>query len=288
MATSRPRYLILDEPIPGSEVPQLLGRFIYDPTSPLDRFAPSTLPTFISDHIKKYGDQNSATLAVQSSSSEAASAKLQQIFSLASSRNASRSYDIETATITTYHLHDQDTAFDRLIALKEVRRQVETLFRRPGQRTNRIYMIVGLKVLVDATVKAERGGGGSGEASARVPVGVAISAAAGMPVPARGLLQAGVEWRQSGEANLIAKSQYEGEQVFAIAYRVIKKRLFPDLCTRGSGIIFSDSKRWGWGEGVMGDDDEEEDSDYEEDEARLPPLTESQLAKDGVVFWESE
>jgi hypothetical protein len=286
MAAARSHFLILNDAIPGSRIPQLLGLFTHDPTSPLDQFAPSPLPDFISTYVHEYSEQTSARLAVQSSGSETVHTKLLQAFSFAASHKGSRQWDIEAAAIKTYRLENQDVAFDAITGLPSARRQIETLFRRPGQRTNRIYMIVGLKVLVDATIKAEQGGGRSGEAS----VSASLASVARMAtVPALGGLTADGKCQNSVTSTVSVSAKHEGNLVFAVEYRVVKKSLFPNLRSTGSSVTLGKSKRWGWGEGVMGNGDggsgEDEDSDGEFSEAKLPPLTE--LAKDGVVFWET-
>jgi hypothetical protein len=286
MAASLPHFLILNDPIPGSRIPQLLGLFTHDPTSPLDQFAPSPLPAFISTYVHEYSEQTSAKVAVQSSGSETVHTKLLQAFSFAASNKESRRWDIEAAAIKTYRLENQDTAFDAIMAVASARRQIETLFRRPGQRSNRIYMIVGLKVLVDATIKAERGGGRSGEAS----VSASMAAVASMAtIPGLGGLGADGKCQNSAESNAIVTAKHEGDLVFAVEYRVVRKSLFPNLRSKSSSVTLGKSKRWGWGEGVMGNGNgqsgEDEDSDGEVSEAKLPPLIE--LAKDRAVFWET-
>lgn len=147
-------------------------------------------------------------------------------------------------------------------------------------------MIVGLKVLVDATIKAERSGGRSGEASVSASMASVASMAT---VPALGRLSAEGKCQRSAESNVIVSAKHEGELAFAVEYRVVKKSLFPNLRSKRSSVTLGKSKRWGWGEGVMGNGDgesgEDEDSDCEFSEAKLPPLIE--LAKDGAVFWET-
>jgi hypothetical protein len=145
-------------------------------------------------------------------------------------------------------------------------------------------MIVGLKVLVDASIKAERSGGRSGEAS----VSASMASVARMAtVPALGGLSGDDKCQKSAESNVIVSAKHGGELVFAVEYRVVKKSLFPNLRSTSSGVTLGKSKRWGWGEGVMGNggSGEDEDSDGELSEAKLSPLIE--LAKDGAVLWET-
>jgi hypothetical protein len=188
-------------------------------------------------------------LVLQNERSESVKAKLEQIFSLSASQGAARRYDIASDVVKTYRLHEQDTVFDTLLASPELKKQVDALFRRSGYRTNKVYMIVGLKTLLDASVKREWGGQKGKQASAQVPVQAALVAAG---FPAGKGSNTGLELQANTDITISAEAKHTGEQIFAVEYRVIKRSFLSKLGRFRPDVIFGSIKNWGWGEGVMG------------------------------------
>ncbi|KAH7175980.1 hypothetical protein EDB81DRAFT_771629 [Dactylonectria macrodidyma] len=285
MPSRLPRFLILDEPIPPSEIPQLLGRFVCDYNSPLDRFAPATVPEFVSTHVKEYGEKTAVSLVLQNERSESVKAKLEQIFSLSASQGAVRRLDIASDVIKTYRLHEQDVVFDTFMASPELKKQVNGLFRKPGHRTNKVYMIVGLKTLLDANVKREWGRQKGKQASVQMPLQAALAAGG---VLAGKTLNIGVELQTNTDITISAEAKHTGEQIFAIEYRVIKKSLLSKLNRSRPDVTFGGIMNWGWGEGVMGAGENKEDDDSEEEnsDTRLPALKQSEVDGSGGLLWE--
>ncbi|KJZ70329.1 hypothetical protein HIM_10297 [Hirsutella minnesotensis 3608] len=280
-----PRFLILDEPIPSSERFRLLGSFVYDYNAPLDRFAPTTLPEFISNHVIEYGPRTAASLVLQNQQSESVKAKLEQIFLLSASQSAASRYNIASDVVKTYRLLDQDTAFDALMASSEIKEQVYALFRRPGHRTNKVYMIVGLKTLLDARATREWGGGKGREAKAHAPVQATLAAAGASTGK---VADTGVEFQANADISMSAGAKHPGEQIFAIEYRVIRRSFLSKLDRSRPDVTYGSIKYWGWGEGVMAGESESEEDDSEDEgsETRLPALRQSEVDGSGGVLWE--
>jgi hypothetical protein len=285
MGSKLPRFLILDEPIPSKNIHRLLGSFVFDCNAPLDRLAPATLPDCVADHVMEYGERTAASLVLQNQRSDSVKARLEQIFVLSTSHGASRRYDIASDVVKTYRLNDQDTAFDALMASPDVKKQVDALFRRPGHRTNKVYMVVGLKTLLDASAKREWGGEKSKEWKAQVPVQAASTAAAGI---AGKSVEVGVELQANTDISISSEANHPGEQIFAIEYRIIKKSLMSKLSRSRPDVQFGSIKNWGWGEGVMGGSDSEDDDESEDEgsKVRLPALRQSDVDGSGGVLWE--
>ncbi|EXA33896.1 hypothetical protein FOVG_15187 [Fusarium oxysporum f. sp. pisi HDV247] len=287
MAPSKPSFLILDYPLPGSEITRLLGRFVFDYNLPFNRSAPEDLPAFISDYMRQYNKQTSASVTIQSTKSSTIRAKLEKALSLTAAQNSSLQYDITTARIKTYRLHDQDRAFDALIAIPSVRQEVDALFRRPNQRTRTIYIVVRIKTFLDAAVKSKQGRGATNSGEATAPVG-AILSAAGIAPPIGMKVRA--DWQRGANSCLTLDAKHEGEQIFAVEYRTVKLSIFDMLRGSGAGPRFGNTRTFAWGEGVMGASSRDsEESDSEDDNIdRLPALKSSHLGNAGVILWETE
>ncbi|KAK3356732.1 hypothetical protein B0T25DRAFT_537291 [Lasiosphaeria hispida] len=286
MAPPKPRFLLLDQPLPSSALPSLLGRFVHDYNSPLDRSAPSTLPSFVASYIHQHGDQTSASLAISTSQSSTVRAKLEHLLSLSRGQNASQQHDITTSRIRTCRLHDHDRVFDLLMSDPTVRREVDGLFRRPGARTRTVYMVVGVKTFLNAAMRSERGRGGGSRAEATVPIGKVLGA---VGVGAAADASVGGEWSREGQTNLALDATYENEQIFAVEYRVVSIGLFQALWKSGSGPRLGGARNFDWGDGVMGhSEDEGEDDDEAEGGQRLPALQSGKVEGAGGVLWVHE
>lgn len=287
MAPNPPRFVVLDYPVPAEDVSDVLGRFVVDYSSPLDRSAPAKLPGFTKEYIYDCGSDTNVSILLQSSSNEVLRGKLDQIFSLVSSRDTTRRRELSSECIKTYRVRDHDKLFDRIGSLPEIKKEVEALFYRSGQRVSQIYMVVGVKTVQDATSKTEKGGSSSNETTATLPFGAAVTAA-GVPADPRSTV--GAEWQQSSASSAVYDAKHQGEQIFAVEYRVVKKRLLAKW--RGGNVMgLGGIKSYGWGEGTMaGDSDSEDEDDDDDDEEvedeeieRLPQLRGSQLRKSGLA-----
>ncbi|KAH7081988.1 hypothetical protein BKA63DRAFT_600249 [Paraphoma chrysanthemicola] len=287
MAPNPPRFVVLDYPIPADNISDVLCRFVVDYSSPLARSAPAKLPAFTKDYTYDCGSDTNVSVLLQSSTNEIIRGKLDQVFSLAFSRDTTRRRELSSECIKTYRIRDHDKLFDQMGSLPEFKKEVEALFYRPGQRVSQIYMVVGVKTVQDATSKTEKGGSSSNETKAALPVGAAV-ATAGVAADPRSTV--GAEWQQSLASSTVYEAKHQGEQIFAVEYRVVKQRLLAKW--RGGDVMaLGRIKSYGWGEGTMaGDSDSEEDDDdddqeevEEEEIERLPQLRVSKLGKCGLA-----
>jgi hypothetical protein len=196
-----------------------------------------------------------------------------------------RRFDIASDVVKTYRLHEQNGVFDTFMASPELKKQVNGLFRRPGHRTNKVYMIVRLKTPLDANVKSEWGGQKGKQANVQVPLQAALAAGG---VPAGKTSNIGVELQTNTDITISAEAKHTGEQIFAIEYRVIKKSLLSKLDRSRPDVTFGGIKNWGWGEGVTGAGENQEDDDSEEEnsETRLPALKQSEVDGSGRLLWD--
>ncbi|KAG9228626.1 hypothetical protein BJ875DRAFT_231792 [Amylocarpus encephaloides] len=294
MAPSPPRFVLLDNPIPNTDRPisNMLGRFVVDYTSPLDNSAPRNLPAFLTEYTYHH-TETSVSLLLSTSTNNTLHSKLMQILSLTSSTDTTRSRELTSEVIKPYRLREHDQVFDRLGDLPDVKSETEALFYRPGQRIRQVYMIVGLKAIADAKSKIERGGSSKHEVGTHVPIGAAGMVAAGLPPIGGGSI--GAEWKQDASSTALIEAEQVGEQIFAVEYRVVKKRLLAGW-RGGRRIEMGGVKRFGWGEGTMADDSESEDEDDddnedenededededEEDDEKLPQIGKSDVKRLG-------
>lgn len=291
MAPSPPRFVVLDNPIPAGDVSDILGRFVVDYSSPKDQSAPEKLPEFTKEYIYDCGDDTSVSTLLQSSANEVLRGKLDQIFCFASSRDTTRRRELSSERVKTFRVRDHDKLFDRMGSFPEIKKEVEALFYRSSERVRRIYMIVGVKTVQDAAIKTERGGSYSNEATATIPIGAAVAASG---IPADPKSKVGAEWKQTSASSAGYEAKHQGEQVFAIEYRIVERRLLAKW--RGRSLMaLGGIKSYGWGEGTMAaesdsdaEDDDDDDQEEGEDEEfeRLPRLKGSELRNCGLVTME--
>ncbi|KAH6702787.1 hypothetical protein BKA61DRAFT_619569 [Leptodontidium sp. MPI-SDFR-AT-0119] len=210
--------LILNHLLPRNAVQ--LGRLvtnIHDPVQ--DFYQPDPMP-LARDAISTQRLENFSTI-LENTKGSSLSAFLTQMLSGTWSVSKGVTTDIAATTYETQQLGNCEELLHSTCKLASARSWLE----RAARRKRDVYIICGLKILVDARIQqslvksSDRGG------SVQVP-GALITAAAGVPIPLDDTLDVGVERTLKKDTREKGEYLASGEHVFAIQYRKVKMGRF--------------------------------------------------------------
>jgi hypothetical protein len=147
---------------------------------------------------------------------------LQHVFSVVAKRANTTELELNTAKVSTYRLANHHVVFDRLIT--NFAMEIAQFISRHGRGRN-LHMILGFKTIVDQRIRVYHKSVAEKEGKATVPVGEAIQAGSGVPP----MIHAGnpsAEVAASNSREVLLEATGEGESIFAVQYRRIKRRPF--------------------------------------------------------------
>lgn len=259
----RPRFLVLTEPIPVSELDNLLGRFVVDCFSPLDISAPKS--------VKSVGEQyglepilsEDVALLIKSTKERSGGARLRAILELAASRGWNSELRMESSSIRTYRLRSHDRVFEDIIndeiRLKEVKGIFDYTKGRLLRTRRQLYMITGVKVISNSSWSLERSVNNSKDVTVTIPV----SQAANAVTPGLNVLNVvdpdpEVNGSYKNQSSTTRSSKTLQDQIFAVEYRTITKPLLVKYSKKWKPS-FGAVKRFDWGNAMMGEDEDEDD-----------------------------
>lgn len=225
--------LILNHLLPRESVE--LGRLVTNIHDPLQDYCQPDLSSLPIDSIFKQRLEN-FNAVLQKSNGSGFSAFLTQMLSVQSSVLRGVTTNIDAAACETHQLGNCEDVLRAACQLGSVRNWLE----RAVRRRRSVYVICGVKILVDVQVRQTRVKTSENGASAQVPTALITAAAAGFPLPLNDTLDVGAG--RSTNKNSQERGHYfaSGEHVFGIQYRKVKLAKFsinavdPDFLLKGS------------------------------------------------------
>jgi hypothetical protein len=236
-----PRFFLLDEPCPASEIPSMMCRVAANKTLPLFRFAPveplspdearhntndiitgilpePTLTTNRRDFISRVRDAHMR-------------ASLSLFFGVDLERTTEESVSLETQEVKRYSLSNPHNYFRTLMANELYARDVHDLLR---ANYGRAYLVIGFDTTTGATWTHSRIQRRTADVDVTAPV---TQLATGLPLPlppgldANPSISPGISLESSTDGSLTAP----GEEIFAVAYAVVKVKY--SLSGRAQGFV---------------------------------------------------
>lgn len=269
------RYLVLDDTLSSSEIPNLLGILVVDAANPLSISAPK-ITEEVATRLKEYTlepvSQKNVSDVLQEAHSSSLFVCLEKIFNLAASKGRQTKLDLKTARVRTISLKSHDQVFDWM--KKNCAAEIKA-FLDENWRKRAVYMIVGFKTITDANIRISYTAGQTASMEAKVPVIEMAGATAGAPVVPANTGNPSISLSATRCEGVLSEATYEDEQVFAVQYRKIKRGPFlRRLLTRRDGCdpIMGELQEFRGGKalGAVGSGGSgEESSDDEDDEDDL-------------------
>ncbi|POR32668.1 Uncharacterized protein TPAR_07088 [Tolypocladium paradoxum] len=263
------RFFVLPYSIHGEHIPHLMGRIVLDPLNPLRRFIPDpdevdgfspedVVPGLHRDPVS-YQDR---TELVRAASGAKLRARLSDYLGLETGTSASSSVELRAATVRRYEMVNHAGVFRKFMQHAAFRALIEGLL--DESKHGEALMVVGFYTAESSRWAASQTTGREHRADVRVPVGALAGAAvAGVDPGLEASVSSSVRHRMAGKG--------EGEEVFAVAYDVVKKKHALDRTAKrwvSSTPVLGDEKRVQAGHLAMGeasDDEFEYESDEESD-----------------------
>jgi len=261
----RPPYVLLSDRLPQSTTSKLLGRIVADPLFPRDEFVPDNPLFSLREPPLEVTDSN-VGLTFDANRDQNVQAKLYKLFQMEAARGAHNEAEFSSKRVITRTLEQHRKAWHDIYAKHraEILQMLAT-----KQCKGTAYMVVAIKSFIDAEVEYKRGNQNTVVLRTELPVAETVAAlGGGMPVIQQNANPTIVVER-SFKADWLQKNTADGEQVFAIRYRIIKMKRAGSLISRSREQMaeYGGVHRVDWGHGVMGKDDEEEFV-FEDDEAQ--------------------
>lgn len=215
----QPTYILTDR-LPGSEIPLLLGRIVAHFASPTDEYFPEDPRIALHSKILEIVDTDFSTLFAGSKNKPVES-KIGQILGVSSEDGHNNQSRLQSKLVRTRTLSQHREALKAL--LQQFRPQILQLLK---DNEGVAYMIVGIKSALDAEHATERQFGKRTALTIGLPTAAIVTAAThGMVNLGQGAdidINSGKTQGQAFES----AATMEGEQVFAIRYRLIKLKTF--------------------------------------------------------------
>ncbi|KAJ6003549.1 hypothetical protein N7522_006241 [Penicillium canescens] len=217
-------YLVLDDPLPSDSIPFTLGVLVLEPQRPLDLKWPympedSFLRTTQENKLEPV-NQKDAHFMLNKDCDASLKLALQHVFSIVAKRANTTELELNTAKVSTYRLTNHYVVFDRLIT--DFAREIVQFIKKNG-RGRKLYMIVGFKTIVDQRIRVYHKSLAEKKGKATIPVAEVIQAASGAP-PTIHAGNPSAEVATSNSREVLLEATGDGESIFAIQYRRIKRR----------------------------------------------------------------
>ncbi len=282
------RFFVLPYSLPSEHIPHLMGRIVLDPLNPLRRFIPDpdddTAGAFNPEDIvptlrrEPFVYQN-CTEVVRAGSGVRLRARLSDFLGIEAGASTSDSAELRAAVVRRYEMVNHGSVFRRFMAHDAFRALIEGIL--DEGKGGEALMVVGFYTAERTRWVTSRTSGREHGVDVQVPVGAFV----GVPVG----VDPGIGVSVGAEAEHGMTGEVEAEEIFAIAYDVVKKKHSLDRAARrwvSSTPVLGDEKRVQAGHLAMGQDSDDE-LEYESE-------PESEGAEAGCVLdggawqWEPE
>jgi hypothetical protein len=199
----------------ASERANLLGAITLSYENPLGQTCPKNLPKFMKDIQGETSgpttDESFRTL-LSSSKSRDVHVRLAQIATSMFKKNSSDTRWMESMKVQTYLLKGQHSTFKKIKEMRKGELEEIREYSKSGRTPGRLYLVVGVKTCLDATVSHKKDRGTSTETKMSIPTDPGST---GVPP-----LSLGTGSNTSAQAELDMK--LVGERIFAVQYLVVK------------------------------------------------------------------
>lgn len=266
------RFVVLPYSLHGDHIPHLMGRIVLDPLNPLRRFVPNpddgagfnpedVVPTLCPPPVVYHNH----TEVIRAGSSAKLRARLSDYLGFEIGTSASSSVALRAGVVRRYEMADHGAVFRRFMAHDGFRGLIEGIL--DEAKGGEALIVVGFYTSEKTRWAALRTGGREHGADLQIPVGAVVGLPVGVDPGLGGSKGSSVEHGFEGEV--------EGEEIFAIAYDVIKKKHSLDRTARrwvSSTPVLGDELRVQAGHLAMGQDSDEEleyDSEPGSDDAEM-------------------
>lgn len=240
--------LLLKHLLPGKAVE--LGRLVLSPEYPeQDYFQPTEPSVGPQDILTQSLDHFEQTLGQANESG--LKAYISKLLSGGHKAQSKSKMHIVSATCTTRQLQNSGLYLDQLCASRPGQFWLERAIRRDQD----VFLVTGIKTVLDASIQDETCGGSDLDAKVRAPISDAATAG-GVPIPIDGMLDVGVEaeWATTQASNTSFTAP--GEQIFAVQYRKLRFARFSSCKVEDARLEKGDAWRM-----YLGGRGEEEDAE---------------------------
>lgn len=265
---TQPTYILTDR-LPSSQIPLLLGRIVADIASPTDEYIPEDPRPALTSKPLEIVDTDFSIL-FSGSKNTFVESKISHILGLAAQDGQNSTSSLQSKRVRTRTLPQHREALKALLG--KFKPQILQLLRDNGGVA---YMVVGVKSALDAEHAVDRQFGNRKALTVGLPTAAVVSAASHGTVNLGPGADVDVNVERVRGRAFESAGTMDGEQVFALRYRVLtlKKKLF--LAGQGVDVDYGSVKRVAFEDGVYGDveggreeisEDEDDDDDDDDDE----------------------
>ncbi len=246
-------------------IPSFMGRMVVDPLDPNKRYFPditepgpqNIIPGIAEDPIP----YKSRADIIQSAQATSLKVILASYFKLCGESSAENSVTFQSDIVKRYQMTQNELRLKKLMENADFSQGVTKLLEQYGK----LYMVVGFLTTKATTWDMKAGKGRMATARAEIPLGEMT----GLPnMPSVAL---GGTYQQTAHAGMTG--EVEEEEIFAVAYDVLKKKRTLDWNSSmyvSSRPVLGAEKRVKGGFGALGDDDSEPEVDDVESEEDTP------------------
>jgi hypothetical protein len=220
--------------VEGEYAPSLLGRLCTNPEEPLASFTITNPKPFYTGppSVIALSDVSAVLNEVRTGSVET---RLGEIFQSLLTSGNQNGFAISTQTIRTFKLIQQEKTLKMMWKDPEARKEIKAeMGKWPDRR--KLYMIVGFKTCINATVTYLQQNQLSAKISVSITEALRLLTAASLPIPS--WLNAMIKAGFNTEEALITTGKLYGEVIFAIRYREVSRRSkIAEIILRGGLVI---------------------------------------------------
>jgi len=200
-----------------------LGRIVKEYDSPIANSIPSDPSIYIPTpgHIYNTSIANATTL-LKASSSQKFKTVLANVLGGSYERAGAKEVNVVTKKLTRWRIRNDEEVLAKLLADESVKTRLSAWLSLMGQP---VYFVVGVLVAEDIDTSAKTSASRSIGGMVDVPVIDIATAAAGVPLPLN-LGGISFEKKTTRSSDYEVQGQSQGSQIFAMEYKVLKRRLF--------------------------------------------------------------
>ena len=214
-SSAQPTFILTDR-LPSSEIPLLLGRIVADFASPTDEYIPEDPRLALNSKTLEIIDTDFSTLFAGSKNNSIES-KIGQILGISTEDGHNGQTRLQGKFVRTRTLPQHREALKAL--LEQFRPQILQLLKDNGGVA---YMVVGIKSALDAEHGTERHFGNRTALAIGLPTGAIVTAASHGTVNLGETADFDINSSRARGQAFGTAATMEGEQVFAIRYRLVK------------------------------------------------------------------
>ncbi|MCJ1399718.1 hypothetical protein MMC11_002920 [Xylographa trunciseda] len=206
----------------AEEVHKILGAIVPDYENPARNSIPANASKIIpKDWFAKPTEDGNFKVVLDRASGQKAYARLGDILKAAFSKNVSNNLHLTSTTVRNYAINQENQVFKLLKRTFKIE-ILDLIENAPPRSKGSVFAIVAIKTCHDAELSSEQSKDQKIKADAKAPIREVATAAGAPPLPVDPNLAVGfqIDDKSTTESSHIAK----GERIFAVQYRIIKRR----------------------------------------------------------------